>query len=58
MDNILFENLKKYSDTDKSLRDYQRDNKLKVYEAWENCQSVMLQMPTGTGKTREFASII
>lgn len=58
MDNILFENLKKYSDTDKSLRDYQRDNKQKVYEAWENCQSVMLQMPTGTGKTRVFASII
>ena len=58
MDNILFENLKKYSDTDKSLRDYQRDNKQKVYKAWENCQSVMLQMPTGTGKTRVFASII
>ncbi len=58
MDNILFDKLKKYVDTDKSLRDYQRDNKLKVYEAWENCQSVMLQMPTGTGKTRVFASII
>jgi len=58
MDNVLFEKLSKYADTDKSLRDYQRDNKQKVYEAWENCQSVMLQMPTGTGKTRVFASII
>ena len=58
MDCKIFENLKKYADKDSSLRDYQRDNKQKVYEAWENCQSVMLQMPTGTGKTRVFASII
>ena len=58
MDCKIFENLKKYADKDSSLRDYQRDNKQKVYEAWENCQSVMLQMPTGTGKTRLFASII
>ena len=43
---------------DKGLRDYQRENKQKVYEAWECNQSVMLQMPTGTGKTRVFASII
>ena len=58
MNSIVFDNLKKYADTDKSLRGYQRDNKQKVYEAWEDCQSVMLQMPTGTGKTRVFASII
>ena len=43
---------------DKSLRNYQRDNKEKIYESWKSHKSVMLQMPTGTGKTRLFASII
>lgn len=42
---------------DTSLRDYQIENKRRVYEAWETMRSVMLQMPTGTGKTRLFASI-
>ena len=56
--NIDFEILKKYSSSDEGLRDYQQDNKIKVYEAWEKVQSVMLQMPTGTGKTRLFVSII
>lgn len=44
-----------YKDT--TLRDYQVDNKKKIYEAWKSCRSVMLQMPTGTGKTRLFVSI-
>ena len=42
---------------DTTLRDYQIENKRKIYEAWQNCRSVMLQMPTGTGKTRLFVSI-
>ena len=43
---------------DNSLRDYQKENKLKIYKAWDEGKSVMLQMPTGTGKTRLFVSII
>lgn len=50
--------LKQYEDLDDSLRDYQKENKKHVYDAWCECQSVMLQMPTGTGKTRLFVSII
>ena len=42
---------------DLTLRDYQIDNKRKIYEAWKRCRSVMLQMPTGTGKTRLFVSL-
>ncbi len=42
---------------DKTLRDYQIENKRKIYEAWQHNRSVMLQMPTGTGKTRLFVSI-
>ena len=44
---------------DTSLRNYQVENKRKIYEAWhEGNRSVMLQMPTGTGKTRLFVSIV
>ena len=43
---------------DKTLRDYQAENKMKIYNAWCQCNSVMLQMPTGTGKTRLFVSIV
>lgn len=50
--------LKEYSQSDDTLRPYQHENKERVYDAWETCQSVMLQMPTGTGKTRLFVSII
>lgn len=53
---VDFEKLKYSSDT--SLRQYQKDNKEKIYEVWETKRSVMLQMPTGTGKTRLFSSII
>lgn len=45
-------------DKDKSLRSYQTDNKRKIYNFWISRQSVMLQMPTGTGKTRLFVSIV
>lgn len=53
---IDFEILK-YS-SDMGLRPYQKDNKEKIYELWKTKRSVMLQMPTGTGKTRLFSSII
>ena len=51
-------NLQKYNKSDSSLRQYQQKNKEKIYKAWDTCRSVMLQMPTGTGKTRLFVSII
>lgn len=53
---INFTSIKLYRD--EQLRDYQLENKLKIYEHLEVYQSVMLQMPTGTGKTRLFASIV
>ncbi len=40
------------------LRDYQIASKRRIYTAWQTCRSVMLQMPTGTGKTRLFADIV
>ena len=43
---------------DESLRDYQLENKARIYDLWKSKQSVMLQMPTGTGKTRLFSSLL
>ena len=43
---------------DKSLRPYQNEVKRKVYTEWGAYNSIMLQMPTGTGKTRVFSSIV
>lgn len=43
---------------EKKLRYYQVENKKKVFKAWETKRGVMLQMPTGTGKTLLFVSII
>lgn len=43
---------------DKDLREYQVEYKTNIYKAWETKRSVMLQMPTGTGKTRLFVSIV
>lgn len=44
---------------DKQLRPYQLNHKKEIYQAWDDgCRSVMLQMPTGTGKTHLFVSII
>lgn len=40
----------RYSDIyrdDASLRPYQIEAKRKIFSAWDNCDSVMLQMPTG-----------
>lgn len=43
---------------DDGLRDYQKNGKKNIYQAWETCRTVLFQMPTGTGKTRLFSSII
>ena len=40
------------------LREHQVVAKGKIFEAWDECDAVMLQMPTGTGKTYLFTSII
>lgn len=53
---IDFNILNSYEDD--TLRPYQQDLKSKVYEEWATKKSVMLQMPTGTGKTKLFCSII
>lgn len=41
-----------------NLREYQIEAKGKIFDAWDKYDSVMLQMPTGTGKTYLFTSII
>lgn len=46
------------ANSDNSLRPYQIESKKEIYEAWLSVRSVLFQMPTGTGKTRLFASII
>ena len=43
---------------DNILRDYQEDMKRCAFEAWEHHQSIMVQIPTGTGKPHLLASII
>lgn len=48
-----FENMK-----DWHLRDYQLAIKSRLFEAWRTHRSVMVQMPTGTGKTHVLASVI
>ena len=40
------------------LRPYQAEMKLKVYSLWDRMDNVMLQMPTGTGKTIVFTSVV
>lgn len=49
---------KEISRVDKSLRPYQQEAKDSILSAWDQCDSVMFQMPTGTGKTRLFTSLI
>lgn len=44
--------------SDYGLRPYQIEAKRNIYEAWDMFDDVMFQMPTGTGKTVLFASII
>ena len=40
------------------LRDYQQQMKDRLYDSWTRQQSVMVQMPTGTGKTHLMAKVI
>ncbi|MDE7377468.1 MAG: DEAD/DEAH box helicase [Paraprevotella sp.] len=40
------------------LRDYQFEMKSRLFKAWRSHRSVMVQMPTGTGKTHVLASVI
>jgi superfamily II DNA or RNA helicase len=40
------------------LYDYQKNIVDQIHNEFENCQSVLLQMPTGTGKTEVFSQII
>ncbi len=49
---------KEISRTDNTLRPYQQQAKENIFSAWDECDNVMFQMPTGTGKTRLFSSII
>ena len=51
-------NYKDISRIDNSLRPYQQQAKEEIFSAWDECDAVMFQMPTGTGKTRLFSSII
>lgn len=43
---------------DTGLRPYQADMKHDVYTLWDKIDNVMLQMPTGTGKTIVFTSVV
>ena len=43
---------------DDCLRDYQQEMKTRLFEEWELHRSVMVQMPTGTGKTHLLAAIV
>lgn len=43
---------------DITLRDYQQLAKEKIFNKWNCVDNILYQMPTGTGKTRLFTSII
>jgi superfamily II DNA or RNA helicase len=51
-------NFDKIIPINKDLRNYQITAKEDIYIAWKTFRTVMFQMPTGTGKTRLFSSII
>ena len=40
------------------LRDYQTNIMARIIDEWQRCKSVMVQMPTGTGKTRVLAALV
>ena len=56
IDTNFFDEVSHY--TDDGLRDYQTHHKRDIYKRWKNAHSILLQMPTGTGKTRLFVSMI
>jgi superfamily II DNA or RNA helicase len=43
---------------DNSLRNYQQQAKGQIFSQWNDADNILYQMPTGTGKTRLFTSII
>lgn len=43
---------------DITLRDYQQLAKEEIFSKWNHADNILYQMPTGTGKTRLFTSII
>lgn len=43
---------------DYTLRNYQQEAKEKIFSQWDCVDNVLYQMPTGTGKTRLFTSLI
>ena len=43
---------------DITLRDYQQQAKEDIFSQWNYVDNILYQMPTGTGKTRLFTSII
>mgnify|MGYP004466208173 FL=1 len=49
---------KYFSCQDARLRPYQQDVKDKIFTLWKSEKNVMLQMPTGAGKTILFSSVI
>lgn len=50
--------LSELPEIDNTLRPYQINAKREIYRVWESTRNVLFQMPTGTGKTRLFSSII
>lgn len=50
-----FKQLMQHND---NLREHQIKAKCKIFDAWNKYDAVMLQMPTGTGKTYLFTSIV
>ena len=48
----------KFCQKDITLRDYQQLAKEKIFSKWNCVDNILYQMPTGTGKTRLFTSII
>lgn len=40
------------------LRDYQRDHKAAIYNAWQTARNVLAVLPTGAGKTTVFSNIL
>lgn len=51
-------NYNEFCQKDFTLRDYQQFAKEKIFSTWNFCNNILYQMPTGTGKTRLFTSII
>ena len=49
---------KEFYQQDITLRDYQLKAKEEIFSRWDIANNILYQMPTGTGKTRLFTSII